>query len=65
MKTVIILLLTLKLIQTCVRFCLQLNTKEDILKNVGNQTNKIKILWKSVATTYYLVTNILQTTFYV
>jgi len=31
-------LLTLKLFQTCMSFFLLLNTKEDILKNVGNQT---------------------------
>ncbi len=30
-------LLTLKLFQTCMSFFLLLNTKEDILKNVGNQ----------------------------
>jgi len=31
-------LLTLKLSQTCLNFSLLLNTKDDILKNVGNQT---------------------------
>ncbi len=30
-------LLTLKLFQTCMSFCLLLNIKEDILKNVGNK----------------------------
>ncbi len=32
------LLLTVMLYQTCINFILVLNTKEDILKNVGNQT---------------------------
>ncbi len=31
-------LLTLKLSQTCMSFFLLLNTKEDILKHIGNQT---------------------------
>jgi len=31
-------ILTLKLFQTCVNFFLLLNTKDDILKNVSNQT---------------------------
>jgi len=31
-------LLNLKLFQTCMSFFLLLNTNEDILKNVGNQT---------------------------
>jgi len=31
-------LLTLKLIQPCMSFFLPLNKKEDILKNMGNQT---------------------------
>ncbi len=44
--------------QTCINFFHVLNTKEDILKNVGNQTVadpldcriKKKILWKSLWT---------------
>jgi len=31
-------LLTLMVFQTCIHYFLVLNTKEDILKNVGNQT---------------------------
>jgi len=31
-------LITVKLFQTCMNFFLLLNTKEDILNNVGNQT---------------------------
>jgi len=38
MKTLAVLILTLKLFQTCMSFFLLLYTKEDILKNVGNQT---------------------------
>jgi len=60
---------TLKLFQTCMNFFLLLNTKEDILKNVGNQTvdhfplTSIvwgKILWNSMGTINCLVTDILQ-----
>ncbi len=45
--------------QTCINFFFVLNTKEDILKNVGNQTAagphwlwycEEKILWKSLGT---------------
>ncbi len=51
-------LLTLKLLQTCMSFCLLLNTKQHILKNVGKQTvagshwlhTMDKILWKTMAT---------------
>ncbi len=36
--TSVVILLSSKLFQTCVTFFLLLSTKEDILKNVGNQT---------------------------
>ncbi len=58
----------LKLFLTCMSFFLQLNTKEDILKNAVNKQLVLaidfhsmeKILWKSVATCNSLVTNIAQ-----
>jgi len=45
-----------------------LNTKEDILKNVGNQSMDPTdlhsvFLWMSMATINYLVTNIIQNIF--
>jgi len=40
---------------------LLLNTKEDVLKNVGDQ---IFLLWKSMATVNCLITDILQNIFF-
>ncbi len=59
------LLLTLKLFQTC-SFFLLLNTEEDILKNVGNQTvdGSHWLLYYGVAAVNCLITNILQNTFF-
>jgi len=58
-------LLTLILLQTCMSFFLLLKTKEDILKDVGNQTVNIVaidfhsmflLMWKSMATVNWLTT---------
>ncbi len=62
-------LLTHMSFQTCMDFFLLLNTKEDILKNVGNQTvdgshSMFSILWMSMAAVNCLVTNILQNMFF-
>ncbi len=59
--------------QTCIIFFLVLNTEEDILKNVGNQTvagpltliEGKQLLWKSLWTSHCLVTNIIQNNIYV
>jgi len=62
-------ILTLKLFQTCVNFFLLLNTKDDILKNVSNQTvdgpSMVFLFfffrpWKSSGPIDCLVTHILQ-----
>ncbi len=63
-------LLTLKLLR--MSLFLLLNTKEDILKNVGHQTvdgshdlhSMEKILLKSMVIVNYLVTNVLQNIFF-
>jgi len=50
--------------QTSMNFFLLLNTKEDILKNVGNQKVDVPhsiflLLWKSMLSIHSLVTDIL------
>ncbi len=57
--------------QTCINLFLVVNTKEDISKNVGNQTvagpldRYKKILWNSLGTSNCLVFHILQNSMYV
>ncbi len=57
--------------QTCINLFLVVNTKEDISKNVGNQTvagpldRYKKILWHSLGTNNCLVFHILQNSMYV
>ncbi len=52
--------------QTCINLFIVVNTKEDISKNVGNQTvagpldRYKKILWNSLGTSNCLVFHILQ-----
>ncbi len=58
--------------QTCINLFLVVNTKEDISKNVGNQTvaghlivGYKTILWNSLGTSNCLVFHILQNSMYV
>ncbi len=57
--------------KTCINLFLVVNTKDDISKNVGNQTvagpldRYKKILWKSLGTSNCLVFHILQNSMYV
>ncbi len=57
--------------QTCINLFIVVNTKEDISKNVGNQTvagpldRYTKILWNSLGTSNCLVFHILQNSMYV
>ncbi len=57
--------------QTCINLFIVVNTKEDISKNVGNQTvagpldRYKKILWNSLGTSNCLVFHILQNNMYV
>ncbi len=71
-KTKFCHVLTLKLVQISQSFFVLLNTKEDIVKNVGNTQLLVTIdshtiffprLWKSMATVNCFVTNILHNIF--
>ncbi len=51
--------------QTCINLFLVVNTKEDISKNVGNQTVAGPLDWNSLGTSNCLVFHILQNSMYV
>ncbi len=65
-----IYLLSLMLFQNCMNVFLLLSTKEGFWKNVCNQAGShwlcsiFSILWKSMATSNCLLTNILQKIFF-